>query len=294
MNEPLLSADAPSKINLYLKITGRREDGYHLLESLFLPLASPADRIAIDREGVPGTVTLAASRLDVPGGKENLAARAALRWAEKSGVMPAWDIQIVKNIPVAAGMGGGSSDAGTVMRLLNDHYGKPLGPEELAEAALALGADVPFFLDPRPAVMRGIGELAEPLDFVVPDIPLLIVAPGFPVNTAEAYRKLDAQRVEPVDELWRKDFLDALRQSEWDKLGALFRNDLAPAVYAKYPILPLLEKELYASGALGAAMTGSGPTLFAVFADRKKLEAVCAEWRERYPEFQILPGALPR
>lgn len=288
MESPLLTADAPSKINLYLRVTGRREDGYHLLESLFLPLADPADHIAIDREGPPGAVTLATSRLDVPGGKDNLGAQAALRWAAKAGVLPAWDIQIVKNIPVAAGMGGGSSDAATVMRLLNEQAGAPLDAEQLAEAALALGADVPFFLAPRPAVMRGVGEIAEVLDFPVPEIPLLLVAPGFPVSAAEAYRRLDPALIAPVDEAWRAEFLNALRDGDWEKLGKLLHNDLAPGIYAKYPVLPLLEKELYASGALGVAMTGSGPTLFALFASRAEVEAAAAEWRERYPEFRIL------
>ena len=288
METTLLTADAPSKINLYLRVTGKREDGYHLLESLFLPLADPADHIAIDCDGAPGAVTLATSRLDVPGGKDNLGARAALRWAAKAGVLPSWDIQIVKNIPVAAGMGGGSSDAAAVMKLLNDQAGAPLTPEALAEAALALGADVPFFLDPRPAVMRGVGEIAEPLDFPLPEIPLLLVAPGFPVSAAEAYRKLDPARIAPVDEAWRAEFLNALRTGDWEKLGKLLRNDLAPGVYAKYPVLPLLEKELYASGALGVALTGSGPTLFALFATRAEVEEACRDWKSRYPEFQIL------
>ena len=288
MESPLLTADAPSKINLYLRVTGRREDGYHLLESLFLPLSDPADHIAVDREGPPGAVTLATSRLDVPGGRDNLGAQAALRWAAKAGVLPAWDIQIVKNIPVAAGMGGGSSDAATVMKLLNDQAGSPLDRRALAEAALTVGADVPFFLDPRPAVMRGVGEIAEVLEFPLPEIPLLIVAPGFPVSAAEAYRKLDPARIAPVEDAWREAFLAALRAGDWAHLGKLLRNDLAPGIYEKYPILPLLEEELYASGALGVAMTGSGPTLFALFADRAAVEAAEADWKRRYPEFQIV------
>ena len=284
----LLTAAAPSKINLYLKVTGRREDGYHLLESLFVPLSAPADDIAVDCEMEPGQVTVATSRLDVPGGVENLAGKAALRWAAKAAAMPGWDIQIVKNIPVAAGMGGGSSDAGTVLRLLNRHYGDKLTPAVLAETALELGADVPFFLDPRPAVMTGIGELAEPLAFPLPELPLLIVAPGFPVSAAEAYRRLAPERIGPADTAWRAELLAALRVGDWEKLGRLLVNDLAPGVFEKYPILPLLEAELRASGALGVAMTGSGPTLFALFADAAAVERQGAIWRERYPEFQIV------
>lgn len=291
--DALLAAPAPSKINLYLKVTGRREDGYHLLESLFVPLAAPADDLAIDCDAAPG-ITLATSRLDVPGGMENLAAQAAMRWAGKAGVTPNWDIQIVKNIPVTAGMGGGSSDAGTVMRMLNAHYGDRLSLAVLADTALALGADVPFFLDPRPAVMTGVGDRAEPLDFVMPDLPILIVAPGFPVSSGEAYRRLDPAVVGPADPAWRAALMTALRTADWARLGPLLHNDLAPAIFAKYPILPLLEEELRDSGALGVAMSGSGPTLFALFADRGTVAAQCERWRARYPEFQIMPGEVWR
>ena len=161
MDDTLLCTSAPGKINLYLKVTGRRENGYHELESLFLPLTSPADDIAIDCDMLPGAITVGTSDMMIPGGLKNIAGKAADLWAKKTGTVPHWDINIAKNIPVAAGMGGGSSDAAAVLKLLNDHAGKPLNDTELRSAALELGADVPFFLDPRPAIMTGIGEKAE-------------------------------------------------------------------------------------------------------------------------------------
>ena len=174
MDDALLYAAAPGKINLYLKVTGRRENGYHELESLFLPLACPADDVAVDCDMLPGAITVGTSDIMIPGGLQNIAGKAAELWAKKSGTVPHWDINIAKNIPVAAGMGGGSSDAAAVLKLLNDHAGKPLNDIELRNAALELGADVPFFLDARPAIMTGIGEIAEPLEFA-----LSIRIPGF-------------------------------------------------------------------------------------------------------------------
>ena len=107
-------------------------------------------------------------------------------------------------------------------------------------------------------------------------------------GTAEAYRRLEPERIGPADAAWRTELLAALSTGDWEKLGGLLVNDLAPGVFEKYPILPLLETELRASGALGVAMTGSGPTLFALFADAAAVERQGAIWRERYPEFQIV------
>ena len=284
----LLYAQACSKINLYLKVTGKRDNGYHELESLFLPLASPADDIAIDTEALPGAVTVGSSDIMLPGGMSNIAGRAAMLWAKKAAHVPHWDINIVKNIPVAAGMGGGSSDAATVLRLLNTANGSPLSREALAESALELGADVPFFLEPVPAVMTGLGEIASPLDFKLKNLHILLLAPGFPVSAAEGYKLMPPAQISPMDRDVRFGIMESLQSGDSEKLAALLFNDLQPGVFYKYPILKTLCSNMLATGALTAMMTGSGPTLFALYPDEKTLNAAQEELTALYPEFRLL------
>jgi len=285
---PLLYAQGCSKINLYLKITGKRANGYHELESLFLPLADPADDVAVDLDALPGAITVGCSDVLLPGGLENIAGKAADLWAKRSAVMPHWDINIVKNIPVAAGMGGGSSDAAAVLSLLNKHYNCPLSEAELAETALEIGADVPFFLRPQPSVVRGIGEIFQGLDFELPDLPILLAAPNYPVSAAEGYRLLDPQKISPMPPELHKQIMQALQQGDLEKLGTLIFNDLEAGVFNKYPILCLLQQALQASGALKVLMTGSGPTLFALYADHKQAQTACGELQNTYPEFRFI------
>ena len=288
--DDLLSAQACGKINLFLKITGKRPDNYHTLESLFVPLPAVADDIAIDLAAAPGTITVGSSDIMLPGGMGNIAGKAAELWSRRACVMPHWDINIVKNIPVAAGMGGGSSDAATVLTMLNTHHGNPLTDKELAELALELGADVPFFLKPRPAIMSGIGEIAEEVDIVLPEMNLLLLAPQFPVSAAEGYRLLAPEQISPLDENLKRDLLNALRSADLEKIAALIFNDLQAGVFNKYPILELLAKRMSDLGAMRVLMTGSGPTLFGIFADRPSRDLAQAELTELLPDCRIIPA----
>ena len=287
MENTLLCAAAPGKINLYLKVTGKRPNGYHELESLFLPLAGVADDIAIDCDALPGAITVGCSDIMLPGGTKNIAGKAAELWAKKCAHVPHWDINIVKNIPVAAGMGGGSSDAAAVLKLLNDNYGNPLSDKELAEAALELGADVPYFLDAKAAIMSGIGELASPLEFEVPAMNILLLSPQFPVTAAEGYRLMVPEKISAMNENLRKDILCALQKNDPEKLGKLIFNDLEQGVFDKYPILKILAGETSANGALSVQMTGSGPTLFALFGDRKTMLQAQETLQQAHSNFRI-------
>lgn len=284
----LLCSRSCSKINLYLKVTSRRTDGYHELESLFLPLENPADDVAIDLDALPGAVTVACSDVLLPGGLENIAGKAADLWARRSAVMPRWDINIVKNIPIAAGMGGGSGNAATVLKLLNDHYDHPLNDRQLAETALELGADVPFFLDPAPAIMSGIGETGHRLDFALPELPLLLIAPEFPVSAAEAYKLLPPAKISPMPEIQRTQILESLQQADWERLSGLLFNDLEEGIFDKYPLLKILRGKVLYSGALGCWMTGSGPTLFALYSNKQKQHEAVRNLSELLPACRII------
>ncbi len=254
---------SPSKLNLYLKVTGKRPDGYHELETLFLPLREPADEVEIAFDAASGI------RVDggplLPRDLDNLAGRAADAYARAAGIVPAWSIRLEKRIPVAAGMGGGSSNAATVLLALNERYGK-LSPAELAAAALTIGADVPYFLDPRPAVARGVGEELTPVPGEFAPLHLVVANPRFPVSARWAYRNLDPARIGPSPAGELEALLAALRRGDAEAIGRNLRNDLAHAAFAKFPLLELIRRRMLECGAAGAAMTGSGPTLFAVTA----------------------------
>ncbi len=269
-----------SKINLYLKVLKRRPDRYHELETLFLPLDTPADRVEIDFEGVPG-IRVSSTIPGLPENLENLAGRAALAYSDMAKIPAHWTIRIEKEIPVAAGMGGGSSNAAAVLRLLNDQYGA-LPESALAELALTLGADVPFFLHGRPAVATGVGEVFRYLDGTLFAPPLLVANPHFPVSAKWAYTHLAPEHIGSDGTGRLEKLIDALRRNDPAGVAANLHNDLAFALYEKFPLLAILRDFLRENGALNAEITGSGPSIF----------AVCATVEERDELALALSGAF--
>lgn len=275
-----LSSVAFSKINLFLKVTKRRSDGYHELETIFLPIPKVADTITITKNEV-SKITLSCSLPTIPCDKRNIAWKAAEAYAQATGIVPDWHIDIIKKIPSSAGMGGGSSDAATVLTLLNDFY-KALSKNELAKIALSLGADVPFFLQPQLAVATGIGEditlLAPPK--VTP--PMVIVNPQFPVSAKWAYQHLDIQRI--GEQAGGKDaMLDSLQKQDWQQLAEKLHNDLEFALYDKFPMLQLLKKELIKAGSFKPLVTGSGSTIYAICESNELAKLVAEKISSKFP-----------
>ncbi len=277
-------AVAPAKINLFLKVTGRRADGYHELCSLVVPLAEPADRITLSLAKV---TSVASGNSEVPDGKANICFQALKKYAAKAKISIHRKITIEKRIPVAAGLGGGSSDAATVLRLLNSEYGA-LCETELLDVARQCGADVPFFLQSKPAAISGIGEIVRPLEAVVPELPLVLVNPGFPVSAAWAYRHLIPSNIGSPDKEQLDVITRALTASDVASLGKLLHNDLAPALYRKFLLLRMIRDELLRAGTAGVDISGSGPTLFALCEDSIKRRKIAAAMRQRYPAAIII------
>jgi 4-diphosphocytidyl-2-C-methyl-D-erythritol kinase len=207
----------------------------------------------------------------VPAGADNLAARAARAFLERAGRSARVAIALTKHTPVAAGLGGGSSDAAAVLRGLADALPGALDPAALAEVALGLGADVTFFLAPRPAFVRGIGERIEPVRGL-PPLALLLANPGQPLPSGDVYRVWDAlgRPVSPRSDR-APDLATALACP--DALAALLHNDLEDAAARLCPAIPRLRRRLEAAGARAVGLSGSGATLFGVFADRAAAEA---------------------
>ncbi len=273
---------APAKVNLYLKVVRRRPDGYHDLCTVFQPVACPADELELVPASEPGIT------LSVPGrpeleGEGNLIYKAAIRYATLAQLQPAWHFTLTKRIPMAAGLGGGSSDCAAALTLLNRTH-HALSDEALALLAKELGADVPFFLSPRPALAEGIGEKLTPLEGTPANLPIVIVNPVFPVSAAWAYRRLAPESLGPAAP---EPLLNALKSGDLPALGAALHNDLAPALLKKFPLLRLLLNEGKRFGALGGIVSGSGSSCFFLAADAGHREELAEEFRLAFPLMRV-------
>ncbi len=259
----------PAKVNLYLKVLARREDGYHDLVTVMQPLTL-ADELRL----TPGEgLSLDCRHPEVPSGPQNLVWRAAEKFGAATGRVPQVHIELVKNIPVAAGLGGGSSDAAGTLLALNELTGNPLSAETLHELASELGADVPFFLRPGPAVGRGIGTVLSPLD--LPPYWYVLLNPGLAISTAWVYGNLDlkylARAGAPLPAAW-----DGEHPEKW------VANDLETVTLSRYPELRELLARLSEAGATVQGMSGSGPTLFGLFHEAEAAQAAALKLRQDF------------
>lgn len=271
--------NSPSKINLYLRIAGKLPNGYHEIETVFLPLNTPSDRITV-KENKDG-ISLSCAHSGVPEDSRNICWKAVEAYSQAIGKPLALSMDIVKEIPVAAGMGGGSSNAATVLNALNDTY-NAMSDEELAECALQLGADVPFFLNPTLSTASGVGEKLIPVEFDYQPLPLVIVAPHFPVSAAWAYKHCSVSEDSSAGDMI--EMLEAVKAGDLRKVASLVRNDLAIPLYKKFPFLSILKDDLLEAGALCAEVTGSGPTMFAIASNENEQQKIAQIIREKLPE----------
>ncbi len=267
-----LTLSCPAKVNLYLKVVGRRPDGYHDLVTVMQPLTL-ADELVLSLTSA--NISLDCNRPDLPVNNNNLAIRAAMAFQEATSQTFGVHLRLTKNIPVAAGLGGGSSDAAGVLRGLNRLRGQPLSSNRLHQVARSLGADVPFFLLSGSALGQGIGDKLSPL--ILPADWFVLLNPGFPVSTAWVYGNLQPPFAVP-----QKDFFDRLAQehpTHW------LHNDLEAVTLTRYPELADLKRLILNEGALGTLMSGSGPTVFGIFKEKSvavqaadRLKAVTGFW----------------
>jgi len=251
---------APAKLNLFLHVVGRRRDGYHLLQSVFT-LIDRCDlvRLRVREDGHIRRVS------DLPGvpADEDLVVRAARLLKEASGSSLGADVEVEKAIPMGAGLGGGSSDAATVLLALDRLWGTAFGPEALVELAPALGADVPFFLFGRPAWVEGIGEHLQALD--LPEKWYLVLIPPVAVPTREIFAAPELTR--DTEALKMEDFSAQAPAGQ-----ARFRNDLEAVVIKRFPQVGSHLEWLRQYG--DARMTGSGGCVFAQFDSRESAQRV--------------------
>ncbi len=291
----LLSERACAKINLFLRVTGRRADGYHLLDSVFLPI-SLADEVTLEiRDAAATTIALDCNVPALAGAGNNLATRAARAFLDEFGISAEVRIKLLKQIPIGAGLGGGSSDAAAVLRLMARAAGIGVEPgigvehrARLNRIALPLGADVPFFLDARPSRVRGIGEVLTPLE-KVPPMALVIAVPPFEVATDGIFRALEPSG-------WSGPAPDgdiaAILRGEIDQSIAV--NDLAAVAIAQFPAIAQIKALLQELGARVAQMSGSGGAVFGIFETQELANRAAGQARNRIPDATIVSAMTRR
>jgi 4-diphosphocytidyl-2-C-methyl-D-erythritol kinase len=248
---------APAKVNYRLDVLRKRADGYHELR-MVMQRIDLCDEILIKLKDSPG-INVICDKGGVPGGPGNIAWLAADALLKKSGLDIGIEITITKNIPVAAGLGGGSSDAATVLMGLNELLDLRLSDDQLMEIGVRLGADVPFFILKSCALAEGIGERLTRIERA-PVLWLVLVNPNIHVSTAWAYQNLQltSDRTENI--------ISVLYNSIGD-ICEILSNDLESVTINRFPLIGGIKKRLLAAGASGSLMSGSGPTVFGLFED---------------------------
>jgi len=281
------------KINLLLNILGRREDGFHELETVIHPVGI-FDRLIFARGGVGIELTCTDPRL--PTDSQNLAHRAASRFMEAAHIRDGVRLHLEKNIPLAAGLGGGSGNAATTLVGLNELFGSPLSSQQLQTIAASLGSDVPFFLQHKPALATNRGEKVQPLESFSTFLQawLVLVHPGFGISTKWAYQALGKFPAALNGKPGRAQDLISALQKDIEIAGTHFFNSLeAPALH-KYPLLAMFQEFFRSNGAVGTLMSGSGSSTFALLPGKAAAEELCEKFKARFGSthwLAIVPAA---
>ena len=271
-----MKGKAHAKINISLDVIGKREDGYHLL-SMIMQSIELYDEIEISeiREGI----TINCNKSFIPTDERNLAYKAARLFLDtykiKSGVL----INIIKNIPVAAGLAGGSADCAAVLRILNKMFNVNASDEELMKLGEKLGADVPYCIKGGTALCEGIGEKITPLKPFKNHI-VLLIKPPFGVSTKDVYKAFDINKVmiHPNTEK----LVQKIEENDLYYIANNMKNLLENVTIRKHKVLYKIKENLVANGAVGAMMSGSGPTIFALFDDMQIARRCYDDLKEKY------------
>lgn len=264
MPATIIRLKIPAKLNLWLKILGRRADGYHELDTLLCPI-SLYDELALTLKPEPGVTLTVDDTLgqSIPVDSANLAFKAAGLFLSHTGLLSGVDIRLLKRIPAGAGLGGGSADAAAVLYGLNALHGQPLNPNTLAELALTLGADAPFFLMRQPARAMGIGEKLTACESKF-QLAAVIIFPGVAVPTTKIYRNLKL----PLTNMSKHSIcLKAQKEVTLSNLGFALHNDLENSAMELFPEIGAAKNALKNAGFAQRLMSGSGSAVFGLCAD---------------------------
>ena len=265
---------ARAKINLGLDVVRRREDGYHEVK-MVMQMLRLYDQIDIEKTQESG-IFVRSNLSFLPTDERNIAYKAAKVMIDQFGLEQGVIIRIEKHIPVAAGMAGGSTDCAAVLYGMNKLFGLRLNQKKLRELGVKLGADVPYCLMRQTALSEGIGEILTPIS-PLQDCPILIAKPSVSVSTRHVYEhlKLDEQTMHPdIDGI-----VTALADGDLYGVTDRMANVLETVTVPEHPVIDEIKKQMMASGAVNALMSGSGPTVFGIFDDEEKAKKACEDMK---------------
>lgn len=286
-----------AKINLGLDVIGKLENGYHLLRSVMQQIdlydtveLSRLSEAVVIKNALPAAVTdngmritLTSNSDEVPLDQNNLAYKAAKLLMEHDGIGEGVHIHIIKRIPVAAGLAGGSTDAAAVFMGMNELFGLGHSKDELQELGVKLGADVPFCIMGGTALAEGIGEKLTPIK-TMPTMYLVIAKPSIGVSTKYVYENLRLEQVTHPD---TEKILAAMQHKDLAEMTELLGNVLESVTIEKYPLIRELKDAMLETGAVGSLMSGSGPTVFGIFDTMEKAAEAEKRMRRKYPQVFI-------
>lgn len=250
---------AYAKINLSLDVTGRLENGYHLVR-MVMQTVGIYDVLKFEK--TKGEITVVADNKELPSVQDNLIYKAVSLMKETYGISGGVKVLLEKNIPIAAGMAGGSTDAAAALKAMNALYELDLSLQELQKLGVRLGADIPYCLLGGTALAEGIGEILTPL----PDVPratLLVAKPAVGVSTKEVYEELDSREIPSHPDV--EGMLSAIRQGDLTGITDRLGNVLETVTVSRHPVIGQIKKRMLECGARGSLMSGSGPTVFGIF-----------------------------
>lgn len=277
---------AYAKINLFLDVVGKRFDGYHDLK-MIMQTVDLWDEV--DVEKTDKGIELICDNVNLPTDKRNIAYKAAELFMNTYNINSGVKIRVKKNIPIQAGLAGGSTDGAAVIKILNVIFNKNLSQEEMISLGKKIGADVPFCIVGGTAKCEGIGEIIKPLK-PLRDCILVLIKPNFGVSTKEVFNKIDNKNyIHPqIDKI-----IEGIDEGNLNKIGSSLNNVLEQVTIEQNPIIEDIKEMLKVSGSLGTLMSGSGPTVYGIFDDLHKAENCYKEAREKYDQVFLTKTIIP-
>ena len=272
---------AYGKVNISLDVVGKREDGYHLL-SMIMQNIDLYDEIEVEKQECG--IILECNKSYVPVDNRNLAYKAAEIFKERYDIVDGVKINIEKNIPVSAGLAGGSTDAAAVLKVMNKLFNVNATEEELMELGLKLGADIPYCIHGGTALCEGIGEIITPIKPFRDKI-VVLVKPAFGVSTKEVYKNFNLEKVKQHPKT--AEIINAIENDDLNFVASNMKNLLENVTLRKHKILIKIKEEMNACGAINSMMSGSGPTVFAFFDDMLKAQRCFDKMKKKYSDVFI-------
>ena len=272
---------AYGKVNISLDVVGKREDGYHLL-SMIMQNIDLYDEIEVEKQECG--IILECNKSYVPVDNRNLAYKAAEIFKERYDIVDGVKINIEKNIPVSAGLAGGSTDAAAVLKVMNKLFNVNANEEELMELGLKLGADIPYCIHGGTALCEGIGEIITPIKPFRDKI-VVLVKPAFGVSTKEVYKNFNLEKVKQHPKT--AEIINAIENDDLNFVASNMKNLLENVTLRKHKILIKIKEEMNACGAINSMMSGSGPTVFAFFDDMLKAQRCFEKMKKKYSDVFI-------